>query len=101
MAKVISITDVAELKPTLNGVEIRKFGADGIIVVIRKDPGSLYFNAPIWYDTDGNIVHSRTHDADVKDELISNFWVLGDNEELHEYISPERMTGFTEIRMKE
>lgn len=98
MAKVISILDAPLPKSNVYGTEIRKFGADGIVTILRRNPGNTRFEHAIMTTIDGTRVYGRTLDTEIKDELVSRFWLLPNNQEMHEFISPSSLNGTVEIR---
>lgn len=103
MATIISICPTDEIPGSeLYGTEVRKYYADGVISVIRKNPGSKLPNSPTWYKVmdDGSLkkTHVRIISTEVRDEEVTRFWILKDSREFHEYLSPIASRGTTEIR---
>jgi hypothetical protein len=114
MSQVISITPPLTPPLTLTpqpqpcpeselyGTEVRKYYADGIVSVIRTNPGLKTPDSPKWYQvTDDNTLkstHTRTISTEIKDETVTRFWKMSKIQEKHEYLSPEKIRGTIEIR---
>jgi hypothetical protein len=110
MARIISITPremntVPIPQSNVFGTEVQKYYADGVIVIIRTLPGKKIANSPVWYQVrdDGTLLrtHSRILNTETQDEMVTRFWTLDENKEIHEYINPSSVKGMVEIRRKE
>lgn len=104
MSRIISIMDAPIPESNVYGTEIRRYYADGIIAIIRKNPGKNKTDEPVWFQVaeDGNlnITYSRILNTEVCDEFVSKFWDVKEQGELHEFISPDSIKGTLEIRGK-
>jgi hypothetical protein len=105
MPQVISISSPTQLpipQSELYGKEVRKYYADGVISIIRTNPGKKTPNVPLWLQVsdDGSLknTHMRIISTEVRDENVTRFWILDDSRELHEYLSPKKFQGSYEIR---
>ena len=105
MPQVISISSPTQLpipKSELYGKEVRKYYADGVISIIRTNPGQKTPSSPLWLQVcdDGSLknTHTRIISTEIRDEDVTHFWILDDSRELHEYISPKKIQGNYEIR---
>lgn len=107
MAQVISIRSpeqIPKTKSEIYGIEVRKYYADGIISVIRTNPGEKIPGSPIWFQVgnDGSLkkTHMRIISSEVCNENVSRFWNLDDTREIHKYLSPNKVKGTFEIRKR-
>ena len=104
MSKVISITEVPVVNNGVYGIETRSFCADGIITITRRNPGFKKCEPTkflqIQDDKSLKETECKIIDSISKEPLVSKFWKLEDGKELHEYISPDKLSGIYEIRDK-